>query len=94
MQRMELRHPTEFANQLSVHVNHLNHVLKSVRDKTTSQLIAARIMQEAKSLLQHTDWNISEIAWSLGFDDLPHFINFFKRNQQLTPKLYRKNQPA
>jgi len=90
MQRMALRHPTEFANQLSVHVNHLNHALKAVMGKTTSQLIAARIMQEARSLLQHTDWNISEIAWSLGFDDLPHFINFFKRNQQQTPKIYRK----
>ncbi|MBE9461371.1 helix-turn-helix domain-containing protein [Dyadobacter subterraneus] len=94
IQRMELRHPTEFASQLSVHVNHLNHALKVVTGKTTSQLVAARIMQEAKSLLQHTDWNISEIAWSLGFDDLPHFINFFKKNQQLTPKLYRKNQPV
>ncbi|MEO6282910.1 MAG: helix-turn-helix transcriptional regulator [Dyadobacter sp.] len=94
IQRMELRHPTEFANQLSVHVNHLNHALKAVTGKTTSQLIAARIMQESKSLLAHTDWNISEIAWSLGFDDLPHFINFFKKNQHLTPKLYRKNQPV
>lgn len=90
MQRMELRNPTAFANQLSIHVNHLNAALKTVTGKTTSQLIAARIMQEARSLLQHTDWNISEIAWSLGFDDLPHFINFFKRYQQLTPKIYRK----
>lgn len=94
MQRMELRNPTAFANQLSVHVNHLNHALKTVTGKTTSQQIGARIMQEAKSLLQHTDWNISEIAWSLGFDDLPHFINFFKRNQQQTPKIYRKTPGA
>ncbi|MDN3551195.1 helix-turn-helix domain-containing protein [Mucilaginibacter aquaedulcis] len=90
MQRMELRNPADFAGRLSVHINHLNAALKAVTGKTTSQLIATRIMQEARSLLQHTDWNISEIAWSLGFDDLPHFINFFKRNQQLTPKVYRK----
>lgn len=90
MQRMALRHPTEFADQLSIHVNHLNHALKQVTGKTTSQLIAERIMQEARSLLQHTDWNISEIAWCLGFDGLPHFINFFKKSQQLTPKSYRK----
>ena len=90
MQRMEFRHPVEFAEQLSVHINHLNHTLKQVMGRTTSQLIAERIMQEARTLLQHTDWNISEIAWSLGFDDLPHFINFFKKNQQQTPKIYRK----
>jgi AraC-like DNA-binding protein len=90
MQRMEFRYPTEFAHQLSIHVNHLNHALKQVTGKTTTQLIAERIMQEARSLLQHTDWNISEIAWCLGFDDLPHFINFFKKSQQLTPKIYRR----
>jgi len=90
MQRLGFRYPSEFANQLSIHVNHLNHALKSITGKTTSQLISERIMQEARSLLQHTDWNISEIAWSLGFDDTPHFIKFFKRGQQLTPKHYRK----
>lgn len=91
IQRIELRHPVEFADRLSIHVNHLNHALKAVMGRTTSQLTAERIMQEARSLLQHTDWNISEIGWCLGFEDLPHFINFFKKNQQLTPKFYRKN---
>jgi len=91
-QSMEVRYPAEFANQLSIHVNHLNHALKTVTGKTTSQLIAERIMQESRSLLHHTDWNISEIAWTLGFDDLPRFINFFKKNQLLTPRLYRKTQ--
>jgi AraC-like DNA-binding protein len=90
--RIEMRTPTEFANNLSVHINHLNHVLKTVTGRTTSQLIAERLMQEARSLLQHTDWNISEISWCLGFEDLPHFINFFKKHQQSTPKIYRKTQ--
>ncbi|MEN0055657.1 MAG: helix-turn-helix transcriptional regulator [Mucilaginibacter sp.] len=91
-QRMAIRHPAKFADFLSVHVNHLNHAIKQATGKTTTQLISERIMQEARALLQHTDWNISEIAWCLGFDDLPHFINFFKRNQHSTPKIYRKNQ--
>jgi AraC-like DNA-binding protein len=90
--RMELRHPVEFADHLSVHVNHLNYSLKTVTGRTTSQLIAERIMQEARGLLRHTEWNISEIAWSLGFEDLPHFIHFFKRNEVFSPKLFRKNQ--
>ncbi len=92
VQQMELRHPAEFAANLSVHVNHLNRSLKEATGKTTSQLIAERIMQEARGLLQHTEWNISEIAWCLGFEDLPHFIKFFKKNQHLTPTLFRKNQ--
>lgn len=48
------------------------------------------MMQEARSLLKHTDWNISEIAWCLGFEELPHFINLFKKNGILRPKSFRK----
>lgn len=89
--RMILRHPLEFADTLSVHVNHLNRSLKQVTDKTTTQLIADRIVKEAKILLQDTEWNIMEIAWSLGFEDLSHFIKFFKKNVDLTPNAFRKN---
>ncbi|WCT13364.1 helix-turn-helix domain-containing protein [Mucilaginibacter jinjuensis] len=90
MQRMHFRYPAEFAEQLSVHVNSLNRALKEITGKTTSQLIAERITQEARGLLKNTDWNISEIAWSLGFEELPHFINFFKKNEHLTPKSFRR----
>lgn len=89
--RMILRHPLEFSEVLSVHVNHLNRSLKQVTDKTTTQLIADRIIKEAKILLHDTEWNINEIAWSLGFEGLSHFIKFFKKNVQLTPSAFRKN---
>lgn len=91
-QRLKMRSPVEFAGQLSVHVNHLNRSLKEVTGKTTSALIAERVIQEARTLLRHTDWNVSEIAWCLGFDEAPHFVNFFKKNVQLTPKRFRQNR--
>ncbi|MEJ7677981.1 MAG: helix-turn-helix transcriptional regulator [Segetibacter sp.] len=89
LQRINLRSAIDFANQLSVHVNHLNRALKETTGKTTSQLIGERITQEARALLKHTDWNISEIGYTLGFEELPHFINFFKKNTQVSPKSYR-----
>ncbi|MBE9583326.1 helix-turn-helix transcriptional regulator [Mucilaginibacter sp. JRF] len=88
-QRIRLKFPAAYADHLSVHINHLNRSVKKVTGKTTSQMIAARVMQEARILLQHTDWNISEISWCLGFEELPHFINFFKKNEELTPKNFR-----
>ena len=88
-QRIRLRFPAEYAEHLSIHINHLNRSLKKVTGKTTSEHIADRIMQEARILLQHTNWNISEISWCLGFEELPHFINFFKKNEALTPKHFR-----
>ncbi|MGS2738248.1 helix-turn-helix domain-containing protein [Sinomicrobium sp. M5D2P17] len=89
--RMILRNPQEFADELSVHVNHLNRSLKQVTDKTTTQHIADRITKEAKILLQDTEWSIMEIAWSLRFEDLSHFIKFFKKNVNFTPSVFRKN---
>ena len=88
-QQVNFRSPSEFADQLNVHVNHLNKALKETTGKTTSQIISERIVQEAMILLKQTTWNINEIAWCLGFEELSHFINFFKKNVQVSPKNYR-----
>lgn len=89
MQQMRLRRPSDYADHLCIHVNHLNRSVKKITGKTTSQFIAERILLEARALLKHTDWNIAEIGWSLGFEEAPHFIHFFKKNEQLTPRSFR-----
>ncbi|HWB91576.1 MAG TPA: helix-turn-helix transcriptional regulator [Puia sp.] len=92
-QQITLRSPKHFATQLSVHVNHLNRALREVSGKTTSRLIAERLTQEAKSLLRHTNWNVGEVAWCLGFEERSHFINFFKKNTRTTPGGFRETHP-
>lgn len=89
-QRICFRSPSEFAGQLSVHVNHLNRAVKETTEKTTSAIIAERLLQEAKILLRHTEWNVSEIAYSLGFKEATHFNNFFKKNMRMTPIQFRE----
>ncbi len=84
-QKIALRTASDYADRLSVHSNHLNKVLKENTGKTTTEHIAARLIQEAKILLKQTDWNISEIAYSLGFEQLSHFSNFFKKQTSLSP---------
>jgi AraC family transcriptional regulator, transcriptional activator of pobA len=88
-QKIELKTAKDFATRLSVHVNHLNKVLKENTGKTTTDLITTRITTEAKILLKQTDWNISEIAYSLGFEEIAHFSNFFKKQTTFTPLAYR-----
>jgi AraC-like DNA-binding protein len=88
-QNMQLKTAADFAQTLGVHVNHLNKVLKEVTGKTTTEIISSRITQEAKVLLKQTNWNVSEIAYSLGFDEVAHFSNFFKKNAKLSPLSYR-----
>ncbi|HWW40262.1 helix-turn-helix transcriptional regulator [Pedobacter sp.] len=88
-QRLNLRTAKDYANRLAVHVNHLNKVLKEVTGNTTTQVIANRIVQEAKILLKQTNWNIAEISYALGFDDIAHFSNFFKKQTSVAPVAFR-----
>jgi len=88
-QNLKLRTAKEYAGRLAIHVNHLNKVLKENTGKTTTDFISSRIAQEAKVLLKQTDWNISEIAYSLGFDEVAHFSNFFKKQTSVAPLAFR-----
>ena len=88
-QKLKLRTAKDYADNLGIHVNHLNKVLKENIGKTTTDLISARITGEAKILLKHTDWNISEIAYSLGFEEVAHFSNFFRKQTSFSPIAFR-----
>jgi AraC family transcriptional regulator, transcriptional activator of pobA len=86
---VNLRSASDFANQLNIHVNHLNRAIKETTEKTTTQIIAERILQEAKIMLKQSNWNVSEIAYALGFTEVTHFNNFFKKHTQINPSQFR-----
>jgi AraC-like DNA-binding protein len=87
---LQLKTAKDFAASLSVHVNHLNRSVKTVTGKPTTAHISERVISEAKALLKHTNWNISEIAYGLGFEYTTHFNNYFKRVTGTTPKMLRE----
>ncbi|TSJ38538.1 helix-turn-helix domain-containing protein [Mucilaginibacter corticis] len=88
-QRLALRSPADYADRLAVHVNHLNKVLKEATGNTTTEIISNRIIQEARILLKQTNWSVAEIAYTLGFDDVAHFSNYFKKQTKDTPLGFR-----
>jgi AraC-like DNA-binding protein len=81
--------PARFADQLHVHVNHLNSVVKKHTNKTTREIIHECVISEAKTLLRNTNWNISEIAYALGFEYPSHFNKYFKQVTSQTPLEFR-----
>ncbi|HEY0175457.1 MAG TPA: helix-turn-helix domain-containing protein [Pedobacter sp.] len=87
---LELRTANDFAERLNIHVNHLNHAVKEFTGKTTSEHIAARIADEAIALLRHTEWNVSEIGYCLGFEYPANFNIFFKRQTMASPRSFRQ----
>jgi AraC family transcriptional regulator, transcriptional activator of pobA len=88
--QLEIRSASDFAEHLNVHVNHLNRAVKETTGKTTTQVIAERVIQEAKVLLKHSKWNVGEIAFALGFTEVPHFNNFFKKHVGTSPLKFRE----
>ena len=86
---LALKTPQDYAQSLAVHVNHLNRSVKEVTGKPTTAHITERIISEAKALLQHTDWSISDIGYSLGFEYPSYFNNYFKRLTGTIPKSLR-----
>ena len=67
----------------------LNRTVKQHFGKTLSQLIADRIMLEAKRQLYLTSKSVKLIAYELGFEDEFYFSRYFKNKINVSPQLFR-----
>lgn len=88
-QKIELHFKTEktvqfYANLLNITPKHLNRVVKSTIDKTTSEFITNRVLLEAKRLIVHSKNPLSHTAETLGFYDYAHFSKLFKSKIGMT----------
>ncbi|GIZ07308.1 helix-turn-helix transcriptional regulator [Flavobacterium sp. UMI-01] len=89
--KQELRNEVAFyADLLHLTTQQLNTLCKKNFSKTASQVIANYIIQEAKRQLLYTDRTISEIAYSLDFKDVSHFVKYFKRHTGSTPLNFKQ----
>lgn len=87
---LRLKTAKDYAQSLNVHTNYLNRAVKEMTGKSTTTHITERMVAEARALLHHTDWNISEVAYALGFEYPTYFNNFFKKHTGTNPKSLRK----
>ncbi|MCB0782599.1 MAG: AraC family transcriptional regulator [Flavobacteriales bacterium] len=85
-----LRSPQDYARALNLHVNSLNRAVKGVTGKPTGAHIAERVTTEAKALLEHTDWNVADVAYALGFEHPSYFNSYFKRITGTNPMTLRQ----
>jgi len=91
---IKLKTAGEFAEQLHVHPNYLNTLVKEHTGKTLREHIQERLLYEAKALLIQTDWDISNISYGLGFSGHAAFTSFFKKKENISPSIFRKNAIA
>ena len=67
---------------------HLYRKLKALTNLSTRDFIRNIRIQQAAKLLQDKRMNISDIAYSVGFNNLAHFSNSFKEQFGISPKEY------
>jgi AraC family transcriptional regulator, transcriptional activator of pobA len=91
---LDLHFPKEhsvkfYADQLSMHPNHLNSLVKKQTGMSAKESIQNRILLEIKYLLHSTKLPIKEIANQMGFNDPNYFTTFFRRFENRSPVSYR-----
>lgn len=77
--------PSFYAEKMHVSAKHLNRMVKTSLRKTTSDLIAERVILEAKRLLVHSPHSFTETARELGYEDYAYFSRIFKQKTGVTP---------
>ena len=82
----------DYAKKMFVSANTLNKIVKDLTGKTAKEIINDKVILESKKMLLYTSNDISEIAFSIGFDEPTHFIRFFKAHTLQTPKEYRNQK--
>lgn len=79
-----------YADQLNITPNYLNMLSKKQFGRNAGEMITSRIMLEAKRLLYHTESDVSQIAFKLGFEDPSYFTRTFKRVEGKSPSEFRE----
>jgi AraC family transcriptional activator of pobA len=79
-----------YASELAMTTKHLHRICLSCTGKSTTQLIAERLVLEIKRKLVSESRSVQEIADELGFDNYPYFHLFFKKHAGETPKQFRE----
>lgn len=78
-----------YAEKLFMSPRNLNRICKDILQQTVSEIIETRKLIEAKNQLTHTDKNISEIGFDLGYNEKSYFTNVFKKRTGQTPTEFR-----
>jgi AraC family transcriptional regulator, transcriptional activator of pobA len=81
---------SEYANLLNTSSKTLTNHTKETAHKPPLEIINERITLEAKRLLAHSNLNINEIGFQLGYEDSSYFVKFFKKQTKKTPGDFRK----
>lgn len=80
---------SDLADTFNVSSDHLNTLIKKYTNKPVKTHIKEKMIAQAKNLLIHSDFEIKEIAYTLGFNYPQYFNRAFKQTVGRTPGEFR-----
>lgn len=81
----DLKYARDYAALMNMTEKHLNRLCKTNLNTTAGQLIADRIVLEARRLLVQAQLPVNRVADALGFSDPSYFSRLFKKQTGETP---------
>jgi len=81
----------EYAEKMHISTRTLSDLTSQTLNKTPSQIIQERIVLEAQRMLVHSNFNINQIGYRLGFEDPSYFVKYFKKHVGSSPSEFRKS---
>jgi len=89
---------TKFSAYLSEKLNHdyshLSNLFSSVEGITIERYIILQKIEKVKELLVYDELSLSEISERVGYSDVAHLSNQFKKITGMSPTGFRKIHPA
>ena len=84
--------PENFSYEIGISRMQLHRKLKALVGLTTTEFIRSQRLKMATILLMRNDISISEVCYSVGFNDLSYFSKCFKEVYACTPSQYVRNK--
>ncbi|MDD2629875.1 MAG: AraC family transcriptional regulator [Limnochordia bacterium] len=78
------------ARGVGVSKYHLSRIFKKHTGFSPYEYLLNYRLTRGKTLLQHTDLPVEEIAYRVGFSSSSHFIRMFRKYEEMTPLQFRK----
>lgn len=81
----------EVAETFGLTNTYLSMLFKKETGETLKDYLTALKIEKAKELLKETNWQVSEIAKEIGYDNEHYFSRIFKQKTEMTPTGYRNS---
>ncbi len=82
----------DLCKHLACSRSHISHQFKNHTGKSIREYLTDLRLEDAKSLLIHSELTVTEIALSVGFGSSNYFTNVFKKEMNMSPGEYRKQK--